>query len=168
MLLTGDWTGEFWEEHHPIRVPATLDVDAFLDQSPVASLWPDDEGFNDFAGGNEEFLRRGWITALLHHPERDVVVQALRSRHLESVVVHMAFVADLLIDSAVAEEAAEAVWRMDDYGVTLVLNVVLKRALFPSQHSRPQADRAIELLRSACPESRRAFFETEIVRPRRG
>ncbi|AGP59151.1 hypothetical protein M271_38810 [Streptomyces rapamycinicus NRRL 5491] len=33
VLLSGDWTGEFWEQHQPIRVPVTLDVDAFLHSS---------------------------------------------------------------------------------------------------------------------------------------
>jgi hypothetical protein len=162
LLLSGDWTGDIWDRK-PIRVPAALDVGSFLDQSPMPSLWPDDEAFNDYAGGDDEALRRMWIMALLHHPERDVVVQTLRSPHLESVFAHTVPVADLVVGSRVAEEAAEAVWRMDDEGVTEVLNVVLSRGLVPSGHSRAQADRAIELLRSACPEDRLAFFEAETV-----
>ncbi|TDD82171.1 hypothetical protein E1293_17130 [Actinomadura darangshiensis] len=163
LLLSGDWTADIWDRK-PIRVPAAPDVGTFLGQRPMPSLWPDDREFNDFyADGGDEVLRRLWIMALFHHPERDVVVQTLRSPHLESVSVHAVPVADLVIDSPVAEEAAEAVWRMTDDAVTVVLNVVLNRGLVASGHSPAQADRAIELLRSTCPADRLAFFEAEAV-----
>ncbi|WP_021594229.1 MULTISPECIES: hypothetical protein [Actinomadura] len=162
LLLSGAWTADIWDRK-PIRVPAVVDVGSFLDQSPMPSLWPDDAEFNDYAGGDDESLRRMWVMALLHHPDRDVVVQTLRSPHLEDVTPHAVTVADLVIDSPVAEEAAGAVWQMTDDGVTVVLNVVLNRGIVSSGHSPAQANRAIELLRATCPEDRLAFFEAEAV-----
>lgn len=137
LLLSGAWTADIWDRK-PIRVPAVVDVDSFLDQSPMPSLWPDDAEFNDYAGGDDESLRRMWVMALLHHPDRDAVVRTLRSPHLEDVTPHAVTVADLVIDSPVAEEAAEAVWRMTDDGVTVVLNVVLNRGIVSSGHSPPR------------------------------
>ncbi|WP_067821685.1 hypothetical protein [Actinomadura kijaniata] len=162
LLLNGDWTADIWRRQ-PIRVPATLDVESFLDQRPMPSIWPEDEEFNAYLGEDDEAMRRMWVMVLLRHPERDVVLQCLRSPYLESVVWHTVTVADLLVDSPVAAEAAEAVWRMDDTGVHEVLNAVLSRGLVPSGHSRAQAERAIRLLRSACPHDRRGFFEQEIA-----
>lgn len=160
LLVDGDWTRHIWRRQ-PVRVPATLDVAEFLDRSPVPSIWPDDAEFNEYFGGDDEAMRRCWVLVLLNHPEDDVVAQCLRSPHLESVSLHTVPVADLLVGPRVAEEAAAAVWRMDDYGVHQVFNVLLSRGLEPSDHTQAQTDRAIALLRAACPEDRLALFQEE-------
>lgn len=159
--LTGEWTGDIWEVR-PIRVPATLDVDAFLEQRPVPPVFPDDEVFVARIGGDDGIMRRLWLMALLHHPDPDVVLGCLRSPYLESSLPHAVVVADLLIESRVPYAAAEAVWGMDDNGVHTVLTVVLGRGAVPGSHTRQQEQRALEVLRYTCPEHRRAFFEADI------
>jgi hypothetical protein len=160
-VLDGDWTTDIYSRR-PIRVAAVLDVDEFLEQRPLPSIWPDYEEFNSYVGGHDGFMRQLWIVVLLHHPNLDVRAQCLRSPYLESNTLHASVVADLLIDPQVAEAAAEAVWRMDDRSIRVVLTVVLSRGMTPSGISPEQANRAIELLRSTCPQQQRAFLEGEI------
>jgi len=160
LVLDGDWTGEIYT-HRPIKVAAALDVQVFLEQRPMPSIWPDDKEFNAWVAGSDDLMRRLWVIVVLHHPNPDVRVQCLRSPYIEGAL-HAAMVADLLIDSHAADAAADAVWRMDDSSVRVVLNVVLSRGLVPSGFSPQQTNRAVELLRSTCPQQRREFFEAEI------
>jgi hypothetical protein len=160
LVLTGDWTADIWDGR-PIRIPAALDVDAFLAQRPVPPIYPDDEEFLAYAAGDEG-MRRLWVVVLLHHPDPEIVAAVLRSPHLGDVFGHSVTVADLLLEWRVPDAAAEAVWRMSDEAVHAVLTVVLNRGAVPGWHSRQQETRALDLLRATCPEDRRAFFESDV------
>jgi hypothetical protein len=160
IVLTGDWTNDIWDGS-PIRVPATLDADAFLSQRPVPPIYPGDAGFLSYAAGDEG-MRRLWVIVLLHHPDPDVVAAVLRSKYLGNVVGHSVTLADLLLDGRATDAAAEAVWRMSDEAVHAVLNVVLNRGAVPGWHSPQQGVRALAVLRSTCPADRRAFLEADI------
>jgi hypothetical protein len=167
LLLDGDWLSSVWERR-PVEVPAHLDVEAFLDQRPMPSLWPEDQGFNaqvdDEAvtspfGGRDRFLCTRWLLVLLHHPDPAVLVQGLRSRYLEGTT-HVESVTELLVRAPVAELAAEAVWRMDDSEVRTSLDVVLEGCGLPDDAVR--WDRALTLLRSTCPPHRRGWLVGEV------
>lgn len=160
VILSGAWTGDMWDVR-PVRVPAELDVGAFLQQDPLPSIWPNDPDFNA-AMGDRETMRRLWIMVFLHHPKREVVVQCLQSPYLDNSPFHAVLTADLVVTSDVRQQAAEAVWRLDDKGVHTVLNVILDRAMMPSGHSPQQSERALDLLRATCPEARRDFLEKNI------
>jgi hypothetical protein len=89
----------------------------------------------------------------LHHPADDVVAQALASPYLDgSLQLHSESVAELLIAGRVPEEAATAVWRMDDHGVTRAFLLV-----FNHSDIRPEHVRALDWLRRTCPPDRREF-----------
>jgi hypothetical protein len=160
IVLTGDWTNDIWDGS-PIRVPATLDVDAFLAQRPVPPIYPGDADFLSYAAGDKG-MRRLWVMVLLHHPDPEVVAAVLRSKHLGNVVGHSVTVADLLLEGRAADAAAEAVWGMNDDAVHTVLNVILNRGAVAGWHSPQQGVRALALLRSTCPADRRAFLEADI------
>jgi hypothetical protein len=160
LVLTGDWIADIWDGR-PIRVPAVLDVDAFLTQRPVPPIYPDDKEFLAYAAGDDG-MRRLWVVVLLHHPDPEVVAAVLRSPELGTTFGHSVTVADLLLEGRVPDAAAEAAWRMSDEAVHAVLNVVLNRGAVPGWHSRQQQALALDLLRSTCPEDRRAFFEADV------
>lgn len=162
VVLDGEWTAMIFDRW-PIRVASALEVDKLLEQRPVPSIWPDSEEFNSYVGGRDELMRQLWIAVLLRHPNPDVRAQSLRSSYVESNPFHAEVVANLLIDPQVADEAASAVWRMDDNGVRVVLNVVLSRGSVPSGYPPEQRRRAIELLRSTCPQRRTALLERELL-----
>jgi hypothetical protein len=170
LLLEGDWLSNIWDRR-PVEVPAHLDVEAFLEQRPMPSLWPevldfnahvDDEVFNSHFGGRDQFLCTRWLMVLLHHPDPAVLVQGLRSRYLEGAT-HVESVTDLLVVAPVAELAAEAIWRMDDSDVRQSLNIVREECGLPADASPgPRWDRVWGLLRSTCPPHRRAWLMGEI------
>jgi hypothetical protein len=162
LVLDGDWSRDIYSRR-PVRVAAALDVDQFLEQRPMPSIWPDYEEFNSYVGGNDEFMCYLRVIVLLHHPNLDVRAQCLRLPHLKSNTEHAVVLAGLLIDPQVADMAAEAIWRMNDDGVHVVLNVLLSRGIVPSGYPRQQANHAIEILRSTCPQPRRPFLEREIL-----
>lgn len=165
VILRGEWTGDIWDVR-PVRVPAALDVGAFLEQDPLPSIWPNDPDFNE-AMGEPATMRRLWIMVFLHHPDREVVVQCLRSPYLDNTPFHAVPVADLLVDSDVRQECAEAVWRLDDSGVHIVLNVVLDRAIMPSGHNPYLSGQALDLLHETCPAHRRDFLAKNVHRESR-
>ncbi|GAB3884686.1 hypothetical protein GCM10029964_046090 [Kibdelosporangium lantanae] len=160
VVLRGEWTGGLWDIR-PITVPASVDVAEFLAAVPVPPIWPGDEVFAR-AMGPDDNMRRLWIVVFLHHPADDVVAQALASPYLDSSLLHSVTVADLLVEGRVPDNAAAAVWRLDDRGVAQVLTVVLNRGAAPSGHSPAAAQRALERLRRTCPPDRREYLESQV------
>lgn len=160
VVVNGEWTEEIWRLG-PITVPATVDVTSFLAQRPIPSILPDDKEFNEENAGDNESMRTYWLLALLHHPDRTVVAQCLRSGQLGWV--HAEDVAYYLADPALADAATEAAWSLNDVGVRVLVNVVLSRGMTPSGFPQRQASEVIERLRSTCPPQRTEFFEAELA-----
>ncbi|AJE84190.1 hypothetical protein SLNWT_3814 [Streptomyces albus] len=159
-VIGEEWASRVWD-HRPIRVPAVLDVEDFLRQEPMPSLFPADPDFQEYASGDEH-LRDLWLLALLGHPDPAVIVQCLRSPRLEGS--HANHVVDLLLDDRVAREAAGALWRVGaDDDLRTVVTVVLSRGFVPSGYTPVQARRATRLLRETCPPERRDFLEAELL-----
>ena len=159
----GEWAGGIWTDK-PVRVPKTLDVAAFMGQTSLPPVWPDDDGYRSYVADDRQRLRNHWVTVLLHHPNKDVVIQTLRLAHIECVGPIPVAMADILVerDPVLAREAAKAVWRLTDYGVKKVFNVILSRGMTPSDYSRSHASRAVDLLKNECPAERKELLEKEL------
>ncbi|MBU0491627.1 MAG: hypothetical protein KKA73_25955 [Chloroflexi bacterium] len=159
----GEWAGGLWADK-PVRAPRTLDVTVFMGQSSLPPVWPDDDGYKSYVANDQQRLQNHWITVLLHHPNSDVVMQTLRLPHIECVGPIPVAIADILVqrDQALAREAAKAVWRLSDYGVKKIFNVILSRGMTPSDYSRSQVSQAVDLLKDECPAERKELLEKEL------
>ncbi|SDM71608.1 hypothetical protein SAMN04489726_3042 [Allokutzneria albata] len=161
VVLTGEWTAEIWQPG-PITVPAVVDVPSLLAQRPMPSILPDNEEFTRTFAGDDASMRTFWLLALLHHPDRAVVAQCLRSGQL--TWVHAEDVAHYLADPKLADAATEAAWSLSDVGVRVLVNIVLSRGVVPSGSPRRKRSTVTERLRSTCPPERVEFFEAELAR----
>ena len=114
-------------------------------------------------GNDQQVLQNHWITVLLHHPSKDVVIQTLHLPHIECVPPIDVSIADILVqpDQFLAEEAANAVWRLSNFGVNRVFNVILSRGIVPSDYSPRQVAQAVGLLGKTCPPERRELYDRE-------
>ena len=159
----GEWTSSLWTDN-PVRAPRTLDVAAFMEQTSLPPVWPEDDEYRSYVADDQQRLQNHWITVLLHHPNSDVVIQTLRLDHIECVGPIPVAMADILVqrDQALAREAAKAVWRLTDYGVKKIFNVILSRGMIPSDYSRSQVERAVDLLKDECPAERKELLEKEL------
>lgn len=157
------WASGLWAER-PIQVPGNVNVAFFLSQQPLPPVWPEDEEYRSYIMGDQQRLQNHWITVLLHHPNKDVVIQTLRLPHIECVGSIPVSIADFLVqdDVSIAEEAARTVWRLSDYGVHKIFNVILSRGLTPSDYSASQVAKAVKFLENKCPPERRQLLEKEV------
>ncbi len=159
-MLTGEWTGEIWSRG-PITVPAVVDVESLLARRPIPSILPDNAEFTAAFAGDDESMAVFWLLALLHHPDRGVVAQCLRSGQLSWV--HAEDVARHLADPELAAVATEAAWSLSDTGLRVLVNVLLSRGTAPSGYPKGKADKVIARLRSTCPPLRKQAFEAELA-----
>ncbi|GAA4035831.1 hypothetical protein GCM10022247_71830 [Allokutzneria multivorans] len=160
MVLTGEWTAEIWSRE-PITVPAVVDVKSLLARRPVPSILPDNDEFTAAFDGDDEGMAVFWLLALLHHPDRDVVAQCLRSGELSWV--HAEDVAHHLADPDLVEAATEGAWSLSDTGLRVLVNVLLSRGTVPSGFPKSKADEVITRLRATCPPEREECFEAELA-----
>jgi len=135
-----------------------------MGQSSLPPVWPDDDNYKSYVANDQQRLYYHWITVLLHHPNRDVVMQTLRLPHIECVGAIPVAIADILVqrDQDLAREAAKAVWRLSDYGVKKIFNVILSRGMTPSDYSSSQVSQAIDLLKNECPAEKKELLEKEL------
>ena len=91
-------------------------------------------------------------------------MQTLRLPHIECVGAIPVAIADILVqrDQDLAREAAKAVWRLSDYGVKKIFNVILSRGMTPSDYSSSQVSQAIDLLKNECPAEKKELLEKEL------
>jgi len=68
-LVTSLW------DSTPVRVPAKLDVEAFLKQDKLPYLWKGEKykSYIDRQDNPQQLLRFHWVSALLFHPDPAIV-----------------------------------------------------------------------------------------------
>ncbi|MCP2283808.1 hypothetical protein APR04_002721 [Promicromonospora umidemergens] len=154
----------------PLKVPWTVDVEAFLAQPTLPYLWPGDDRYEslvaDWGADARRMLRASWINVYLHHPNPDVVSECLRVARPDSVY-NMTALADLLA-SPTAEQslktaASVALWALDsEPKVRMVLNLLLSRGLIASDYSPQAVHQALAELWATCPAEKARWFEEQL------
>jgi len=159
----GEWAGALWADK-PVRAARTFDVASFMAQPSLPPVWPEDERYRSYVANDRQRLQNQWITVFLHHPNADVIVQTLWLPHIECVGPIVVSIADILVhgDQSLAKEAAQAVWRLSDYGMHKVFNVILSRGMTPSDYSAHQVSQTLALLGNECPAERRELLKKEL------
>lgn len=123
------WAGEMWDDQ-PVYAPRTVDVAAFLEQRPMPYIWPDDPTYVRHVRDTDDptgWLQTSWLYTFLHHPDRSVVLDALRHPRAGCDVLSAMTVVDLLMlhsDRQVREAAVHAVWHGPDPMVLRVLRAI--------------------------------------------
>lgn len=154
----------------PLRLPWSIDVARFFGQSTLPYVWPEDGRHTGYIGSGERaqtLLRASWTKVFLHHPNPEVALGCLRSAPPDGMLT-LASLADLLAspttEQRVKEEASRALWRLSDGLVGYTLNVLLSRGMITSGYDTHSVHQALGHLRTACPQSRRAWFEEQLAR----
>jgi hypothetical protein len=149
------WAGELWSQQ-PVYAPRRVDVGAFLQQRPMPYVWPNDVRYHDFVDSSEgdstEWLVKSWLYVFLHHPDKAVVINALRQPQLNASILHSVAIADLIMfhpDPAVREEAVHAVWRLDDAEVRRVVRVLRDDFDLPPPQRAPYGRDAVDRVLAA-------------------
>ncbi|MER5862830.1 hypothetical protein [Kitasatospora sp. NPDC002040] len=154
----------------PLRLPWNIDVARFFGQRTLPYVWPEDARHTEYIGSGERaqaLLRASWTNVFLHHPNPEVALGCLHSAPPDGMPA-LASLADLLAsptaEPRVKEEASRALWRLSDGLVGHTLNVLLSRGLITSGYDTHSVHQALGHLRTACPPSRCAWFEEQLVR----
>ncbi|MER6685957.1 MULTISPECIES: hypothetical protein [Streptomyces] len=154
----------------PLRLPWSIDVARFFGQSTLPYVWPGDARHTGYIGSGEQaqaLLRASWTKVFLHHPNPEVVLGCLRSAPPDGMLT-LSSLADLLAsptaEPRVKEEASRVLWQLSDGSVGYTLNILLSRGILTSGYDTHSVHQALGHLRTACPQSRRAWFEEQLAR----
>lgn len=156
------WSSELWEDQ-PVHAPRHVDVGAFLEQRPLPYVWPNDPAYVEYVTSQSTSPGEAdstWLYVFLHHPDRDVVIDALRQPQLGSTVLNLVTLADLVMahpDPGVRKESVLAAWRLDDDGVRRVVGVLREETHLPRTARASYAHGAVDRLLAAHPAERSAL-----------
>jgi hypothetical protein len=156
----------------PLRVPWAVDVQGFMDSTPLPLLWPKNARYVNYindsdSSTSQKLLRSSWINVFLHHPNPDVVLQCLRDAPPDSMLNYPSLT-DLLASAHAGarekQEAAKVAWQISQNAVKFILNILLSRGAVPSNYAAASTQQAVEHLRATCPAERLEWFEAELAR----
>jgi hypothetical protein len=147
-----------------LELPYRCDVRAFFSQPTLPYLWPEDAEYrkNIDEKDPQDTLRDQWTVAYLSHPNREVVLDMLRTADLKGQASEAAIRLAWILsgsDPELAREAARVVWTGNDWMLQLTINILGSRGAFPSGILPDAGRRGAEVLRDSCPNNRRPIFQ---------
>ncbi|WP_335972711.1 hypothetical protein [Streptomyces sp. CA2R106] len=155
----------------PLRVRWSIDVTAFLADTPLPYLWPDNARYREYMGSRrsaQTLLRESWTNVFLHHPNPDVVRQCLRAAPPRTML-SVNSLADVLespsFEPELREEAARAFWGLPEGLAGHALGVLRSRGIVASGYDSDSVHLALGALRATCPPDRTGWLDAQLARP---
>jgi hypothetical protein len=161
-----------------LELPYSCDVRAFFSQPTFPYLWPEDAEYRKNVDNKDppdlwpenvgyeydpqDTLRDEWTVAYLSHPNREVVLDMLRTADLRGQASQAAIRLAWILsggDRELAQEAARVVWTGNDWMLQLTINILGSRGAGPSGILPDAGRRGAEVLRDSCPKNRRPIFQ---------
>jgi hypothetical protein len=155
--LSGDWLKDIWSRTEKVKVMKRGDVKAFFTQGRLPYALPNNDGYRrniDERDDGQATLRLHWTLIYMHHPDPNMLAQALEATAPLTQLGPAVELAYLVThgDRRIEEVAIGSFWRgLDESGFRIFFNALGSCGTLPSGIDQQRAKWAVRRIDAACP-----------------